>query len=298
LPRKRTSTLNGELFWVDRWNNSTGALLPLEARGLYREMLSQAWVRGARLPSNPQAIKLACRATDEEWERCWPLVSPHWRDVGGYLVNDTQLEVYARSSQIHLQNAEAGRKGMANRWANRRRDNAVTNAVTNGVNNGAITSGSKYVRTRGSIEFSNEDGSLAEPPAPLSRTRPDRHRGHVAPMACERGVCVAPSQHEEFVLKVGGDRRLAEQRVKTFYTDVLANLPTDETIAEDRFTFWRRQFAEHFKKPAPLLAVGFHNEYVEPAPPPMEEVLAARKRFQDEIAPAMRAKLGIAKAGA
>ena len=43
--------LLAEWFWTDRWQGSSGFLLPLEARGLYREMLTQAWQRGGRLRS-------------------------------------------------------------------------------------------------------------------------------------------------------------------------------------------------------------------------------------------------------
>jgi hypothetical protein len=32
--------LLAEWFWIDRWNGSTGFLLPMEARGVYREMLT------------------------------------------------------------------------------------------------------------------------------------------------------------------------------------------------------------------------------------------------------------------
>ena len=55
-----------EWFWTDRWDGSSAALLPLEARGLYREMLTQAWRREGRLPSSPEAIKRAVRCTDAE----------------------------------------------------------------------------------------------------------------------------------------------------------------------------------------------------------------------------------------
>ncbi len=87
-----------EWFWVDRWMGSSAFLLPMEARGLYREMLSQAWRRGARLPADPDAIKRAVGATDREWNRSWPKIERFWRRDGDSIVNDTQLEVYADST--------------------------------------------------------------------------------------------------------------------------------------------------------------------------------------------------------
>jgi len=87
--------LDAEWFWVDRWSGSRGFLLPLEARGLYREMLTQAWRRGGRLPADHEAIRRAVGATPVEWKRSWPRVEKFWRIDGEYLINDTQVQVYA-----------------------------------------------------------------------------------------------------------------------------------------------------------------------------------------------------------
>jgi hypothetical protein len=65
---------------------SSAFLLPQEPRGVYREMLTQAWRRGARLPNDHEAIRRATGTTLAEWERCWPLVKDYWREVGDYLV--------------------------------------------------------------------------------------------------------------------------------------------------------------------------------------------------------------------
>ena len=86
-----------EWFWIDRWIGSSGFLLPMEARGVYREMLTQAWRRGARLPNDHEAIRRAIGATVPEWRRAWPLVQNFWRVEGSDLVNDTQLTVYAEA---------------------------------------------------------------------------------------------------------------------------------------------------------------------------------------------------------
>ena len=55
--------IRGEWFWVDRWMGSSAFLLPMEPRGLYREMLSQGFVRGAKLPNDEEAIRRAIAAT-------------------------------------------------------------------------------------------------------------------------------------------------------------------------------------------------------------------------------------------
>lgn len=89
-----TAPLLAEWFWVDRWTGSRGYQLPLHARGLYREMLSQAWRRGAQLPANPEAIRRICGITSTEWRRAWPLVRRFWIRRRDILVNDTQCKVF------------------------------------------------------------------------------------------------------------------------------------------------------------------------------------------------------------
>jgi uncharacterized protein YdaU (DUF1376 family) len=92
--------LLAEWFWIDRYDGSSAALLNMECQGVYRSMLSAAWRRGARLPNDHEAIRRAIRCTSKEWKRCWPKVEGYWRadgENGEWLVNDTQLEVYAEA---------------------------------------------------------------------------------------------------------------------------------------------------------------------------------------------------------
>jgi uncharacterized protein YdaU (DUF1376 family) len=103
--------LTGEYFHVDRWLASSAIALPLETRGLYREMLSRAWINGAKLPKDHDAIKRLVGASDKEWRRCWPSLERYWRIDGAYLVNDVQLKIYATS----LARASRGQRGGAAR---------------------------------------------------------------------------------------------------------------------------------------------------------------------------------------
>lgn len=116
---KQKDKLLAEWFWTDRWMGSSGFLLPLEPRGLYREMLTQAWRRGARLPNDHEAIRRAVGCTAAEWRRCWPIVERFWRVEGDYLVNETQLEVYAEA-KAEREGAETRAREAANkRWGRR-----------------------------------------------------------------------------------------------------------------------------------------------------------------------------------
>jgi len=83
----------------------------MEARGVYREMLTQAWLRGASLPNDHEAIRRAIGATEKEWRRSWPLVERFWRVDGDTLVNPTQLEIYAEAQGVALRASERGRRG-------------------------------------------------------------------------------------------------------------------------------------------------------------------------------------------
>ena len=100
-----------EWFWTDRWMGSSAFLLPIEPRGLYREMLTQAWRRGARLPASHEQVCRAIGATQDEWNRSWPQIERFWKVVDGYLVNETQLEIYAEAQARAERAREKGLRG-------------------------------------------------------------------------------------------------------------------------------------------------------------------------------------------
>lgn len=113
--------LLAEWFWCDRWSGSSAFLLPLEARGLYREMLTQAWRRGAQLPADPETIRRAIAATEAEWGRSWPLVAPYWHpNDAGILVNDTQVAIYRETRDRAGRAIDHAQKGARARWGNGR----------------------------------------------------------------------------------------------------------------------------------------------------------------------------------
>lgn len=120
--------LLAEWFWTDRWMGSDGFLLPMGPRGLYREMLTQAWRRGARLPNDPPAIQRACGCQPAEWKRYWPKIRKFWRIEGDYLVNDTQLEVYAEALTLMASGREKGQAGAAARWSGNAQADAQASA--------------------------------------------------------------------------------------------------------------------------------------------------------------------------
>lgn len=114
--------LLAEWFWTDRWIGSSAFLLPMEARGVYREMLTQAWRRGAALPNDHEAIRRAIGATTPEWRRAWPLVKKFWRVEGDTLVNDTQIEVYQDAQARAERSVSRAQKAARARWKQSRRN--------------------------------------------------------------------------------------------------------------------------------------------------------------------------------
>lgn len=95
---------------------SSAFLLPMEAQGIYRAMLTQAWRRGARLPNDHEAIQRAIGCTVKEWRRSWPRIERFWKVVDGHLINETQVEVYADAKarmEVASTRASAGARA---RW--------------------------------------------------------------------------------------------------------------------------------------------------------------------------------------
>lgn len=113
---KSDDKLRAEWFWCDRWARSTARLLPIDARGLYREMLTVAWSHGGALPNNPDAIQRAVGVTPAEWKQLWPQIARYWRVDGETLVNETQQEVYAEAKRRQQESSDHAAKAAAARW--------------------------------------------------------------------------------------------------------------------------------------------------------------------------------------
>jgi uncharacterized protein YdaU (DUF1376 family) len=112
-------TINLECFWTDRWRASRAFLLPLEPRGLYRELLTAAWSKGAELPTDPAQIRSLVVVTEEEWDRTWAHIAPYWQEINGRLVNPQQQQIY-HDAQARLARASAaGRQAAFRRWRGR-----------------------------------------------------------------------------------------------------------------------------------------------------------------------------------
>ena len=157
--------LRAEWFWVERWMTSRAWELPLEARGLYREMLSQAWVRGGRLPASPAVVQRLCGVTTDEWERCWPLVRGFWKTNGDTIYNPTQQEVMADS----MERKEAAKALGKRRAATAKRGKGGRFAPTSGGPSGGVSERS----SAGPANHQPPSPSLSPSPSPSPITEED-----------------------------------------------------------------------------------------------------------------------------
>ncbi len=130
--------LHAEWFWCGQWFASSAMLLPLEAKGLYREMLTRAWSLGGKLPSEAKSIQKLVMVSSEEWARTWPLVRRFWKTTpdGAWIYNETQQDVMKVSTSISEKRAAAGRKGgKASAEARRKAKQSQANGQANGQAN-------------------------------------------------------------------------------------------------------------------------------------------------------------------
>jgi uncharacterized protein YdaU (DUF1376 family) len=186
--------LLAEWFWTDRWMGSSAFLLPLEPRGLYREMLTQAWRRGACLPADHEGVQRAIGCTKAEWNRCWPQVEKYWRVDGDTLVNDTQLAVYA-DARAALEKASARGRAGAQASAQAKRERALkAHPPSPSPSPEALPERSPVERSR-ARGAGNRDGVGAG-------SFPGDHLDH---LACGP-VCFTPRMTAKFAGRFGGDR--------------------------------------------------------------------------------------------
>lgn len=239
--------LLAEWFWIDRWVGSSAFGLPMEARGVYREMLTQAWRRGARLPNDHEAIQRIIGATLKEWTRNWPLIERYWKVEDSYLVNETQQEVYADSIAKQEKSTVRAQAGAQARWQGKRKQMLKQ-----------ATSDAQAVPTQCPPSPVSVSGLQSPEPSPspspraplaLAGTLP---RDHVQHGWCSnRGKCVPTFLHEEFIRSVGGGRQSADQRLRVFYQAVEHGWP-EGPIGDDPVKLWRKEFAAKFPSVAPM----------------------------------------------
>ena len=265
--------LLAEWFWIDRWMGSSAFGLTMEAQGVYRAMLSQAWLRGAQLPNNPVTIRRFIGATPEEWHRCWPMIERSWKVRGDSLVNETQLEVYAEAHRRHHRASTKGKLGAQVREAKRQKETSgpeILAQVLPTIHHNGLSQDASQDASQDVSHDEPKTHPEMKPPSPSPSPSPDLEpsqsrvrtrtssalagtlpRDHVSHAWCSsRGKCVPEFLHVEFVKAIGGDEAAASQRLKVFYEAVERGWP-EGTISDHPLQLWRREFAAKFPSVLP-----------------------------------------------
>jgi uncharacterized protein YdaU (DUF1376 family) len=233
--RRATDKLRAEWFWADRWTTSRGHTLPVGPRGVYREMLTQAWLREAKLPNDHEEICRICAFTKKEWKACWPTVEPFWMIDGAFLVNVTQVVVYLEAKEAAAKSTMRAQAG-AHAMHERRRSKAVSSAqALPSVSVSEPLSGKNPESARAAHTGS---GAMAG----------ELPRDHLRHSVCGR-MCLHEKQFAEFVQKIGGGKEAATEKVRAWGESVLREWGDDgpkanATIQGTSWQFWNVRYEE------------------------------------------------------
>ncbi len=110
------------LPWFPRDFASATLLWPLIARGAYRELLDLQWnlssvSQPGILPDDPDALRIAIRATPSEWKVAWPLINPKFPQVEGGRQN-LRLEHHRQeAARRYLARQKGARITNERRWS-------------------------------------------------------------------------------------------------------------------------------------------------------------------------------------
>lgn len=244
--RRQTDKLLAEWFWTDAWTGSRGFSLPMEPRGLYREMLTQAWRREASLPNDHEEIRRIVGCSEKEWKRCWPKITQFWIvDPGAptQIVNVTQVAVYLEAKEAAgkaSKRGEAGGDASAKAALERRlRVTQVDTPVTTHVAPSVSVSVSEPLS-----EKNSERGRAHTSGGALAGMLP---RDHLRHKVCGR-VCLHETQFEQFVRKLGGVELDAAHQIATWARGLLDawDLPPllNKPIQGNNFQWWDARWIE------------------------------------------------------
>lgn len=172
MAKQKRDKLFAEWFWTDRWTGSRGFCLPMEPRGLYREMLTQAWRRGGQLPNDHEAIRRITGCTEKEWKRCWPLVQPFWTVEGEYLVNVVQVVFYSEAKAASDAAQAKAKLGASTRWAEPKEypSNAQASTEQRSGSPQAVPKESPLITDSDLLKNSKKKNSSVGEPAPNARS--------------------------------------------------------------------------------------------------------------------------------
>lgn len=214
-------------------------------------MLSQAWIRNCRLPSDPASLCLIVRCTRQQWAKYWPKVSRYWRKEGDELVNDTQLEVYAEAQAMRERASERGKSGAQARLKQRLSTTQATPEQHSSDAQASLEHKPPSPSTSQIEEHPQKAGGVL--PARATHTNgaggPNFQRNHLHCEAPCGRVCLPELLFETIVRLRGGSRDDAEDYVRRWKRRVddewgESGPHASQPIGDDAFAFWRARWRE------------------------------------------------------
>ncbi len=95
----------------DWWLSDTRAVLTLEQRGLFRELLDLMVDLGGKLPLDEKYLQAKCAVTEKEWKRTWIIVSQHLESHPDGYTHPKVSEVVEKIEYFRSERATSGRIG-------------------------------------------------------------------------------------------------------------------------------------------------------------------------------------------
>lgn len=95
----------------DWWLSDTRAVLTLEQRGLFRELLDLMVDLGGKLPLDEKYLQAKCAVTEKEWKRTWIIVREHLESHTDGYTHPKVSEVVEKIDYFRSERATSGRIG-------------------------------------------------------------------------------------------------------------------------------------------------------------------------------------------
>lgn len=142
---------------------------PLEARGVYRELLDAQWDMGGSgvgtLPDDEEQLRELARATPEQWRVAWRLVEPKFPRVEGGRRNPRLEQHREAALAVYLGRRKGAEKTNSKRWPSPKAPQNGDRSASRSANRSAIA-----------------QRQLSESPQPQPQPKPppeeDRSAGH------------------------------------------------------------------------------------------------------------------------
>lgn len=227
------------------------AAMSLQERGAYITLLCICWQEKS-LPSEVSRLANIVGLPGKTFQKLWPHLSGCFVQQGDRLLHPRLEKEREKQDGFRQRQSQKGKAS-----ANRRATEAQPE-----VNHGSTTAQPEAQPTPQpapnspisdllSPKEQEQTHTIAREPVALAGALPRDHLRHG--WCSARGKCVPDFLHEEFIRSVGGERRAADQRLRTFYQAREHGWPPGP-IGDDPVKLWRREFAASFPSVAPVTA--------------------------------------------